>query len=81
LRIQLLATGDFLSVINAAVLYDNAKRWSLTALPIELAKPPPWSVIRLKNRILSPAAQLFIQHLREVAKSVVAADPGRNLQL
>lgn len=70
LRLQLLATGRFISVLADSVLRENAKQWSLKALPIDLAAlPPPWSIVRLKNRTLSPVAQLFIEHLREVAKS------------
>ncbi len=71
LRNQLLATGRFLSVLTNSVLRNNAKRWSLKALPIDLrVKPPPFAIVRLKNRTLSPAAQLFIEHLRAVVKSM-----------
>jgi DNA-binding transcriptional LysR family regulator len=70
LRIQLLATGGFVSVLPDSVLQGNAERWSLRALPIDLrAKPPAWSMIKLKNRTVGPVVQLFIDHLREVAKT------------
>ena len=80
LRIQLLATGRFVSVLADSVLQGNAERWSLKALPIDLrAKPPPWSIVKLKHRTVSPVVQLFIDHLREVtgSKSVIAPDSKR----
>jgi len=67
---KLLATGRFLSVLATSLLQTNAKQWKIKALPIELPKPPPVAVFTLKNRTLSPAAQLFIEQLRAVAKSM-----------
>ena len=73
LRNHLLATGRFLSVLPDSVLRHNAKQWSLKALPIDLRiKPRPIAVVTLKNRTLSPVVQLFIEHLRAVAKSMLA---------
>jgi DNA-binding transcriptional LysR family regulator len=70
LRIQLLATGGFVSVLPDSILQGNAERWSLKALPIDLrVQPPAWSIIRLKNRTVGPVVQLFIDHLREVANT------------
>jgi hypothetical protein len=38
-------------------------------LPVELPTAPvPVGIIILRNRSLSPTAQLFIEHAREVAK-------------
>ena len=70
LRHKLLATGRFLSVLATSLLQTNAKQWKIKALPIELPKPPPVAVFTLKNRTLSPVAQLFIEQLRAVAKSM-----------
>jgi DNA-binding transcriptional LysR family regulator len=71
LRIQLLATGHFLSVLPDSVLRGNAKRWSLKALPIDLpVEPPPWSIVKLKNRTVSPVVQIFIDHLVKVAEAL-----------
>jgi DNA-binding transcriptional LysR family regulator len=73
LRNQLLATGRFLSVLANSVLRINAEQWSLKVLPIDLRlKPPPVSVITLKNRTISPVVQLFIEQLRAVAKNLSA---------
>jgi len=68
-RINLLATGRFLSVRPGSTLRFQGNAPLLTALPIEL--PPnqePVAIITLKNRTLSPVARLFIEHTREVAK-------------
>jgi DNA-binding transcriptional LysR family regulator len=73
LRIRLLATGRFVSVLADSVFHENAKRWSLTALPIDLAaKPPPWSIVKLKNRTVSPVVDIFIDLLRNVTASTSA---------
>ena len=70
MRNHLLATGRFLTVLPASVLQYNAKQWALRALPIKLrTKPRPIAIIMLKNRSVSPAAQLFIEHLRLTAKN------------
>jgi len=71
LRIHLLATGHFLSVLPASTLRGLAGQLSFKVLPIDLqVKSPPVSLVRLKNRTLSPVVQLFVEHLRAVAKSV-----------
>ena len=70
MRNHLLATGRFLTVLPASALQYNAKQWALRALPIKLGtKPRPIAIIMLKNRSVSPAAQLFIEHLRVTAKN------------
>jgi DNA-binding transcriptional LysR family regulator len=74
LRLHLLATGRFLTILHGSVLRFNAKPWSLKALPIDLLiRPMPIAIFTLKNRSLSPVVQLFIEHAREVAKSMPAA--------
>jgi DNA-binding transcriptional LysR family regulator len=41
----------------------------LKVLPVELSLDRmPVGIVTLKNRTLSPAAQLFIEHTREVAE-------------
>jgi DNA-binding transcriptional LysR family regulator len=71
LRNYLLATGRFLTVLPNSVLHYNAKQWSLKALPIDLGtKPPSIAVLTLKDRTLSPVAQLFIEHVREAAQPI-----------
>ena len=70
MRNHLLATGRFLTVLPESVLQYNAKQWALRALPIKLrTKPQPIAVISLKNRTISPAVRLFIEHLGTVTKA------------
>ena len=70
MRNHLLATGRFLTVLPDSVLRYNARQWALRALPIKLrTKPRPIAIITLKNRTISPVVQLFIDHLRMVAKN------------
>jgi DNA-binding transcriptional LysR family regulator len=70
LRHKLVATGRYLSVLATSLLKTNAKDWKIKALPIALSKPPPVAVFTLKNRTVNPVAQLFIEQLRAVAKSM-----------
>jgi len=73
LRIHLLATGRFLTVLPQSVLRSVAKQMEFKVLPIDMrVKSPPIVTIRLKNRTVSPVVQHFIEHLRAVGKSVSA---------
>ncbi len=68
-RMRLLATGRFLSIFPASVLRFSAGHPEIKVLHVE---PPlarvPTGIVTLKNRTLSPVAQLFTEHAREVAK-------------
>jgi DNA-binding transcriptional LysR family regulator len=74
LRNGLLATGNFLTVVPGSVMRFGAERTLLKILPVEL---PNWklpvAILTLKNRILSPAAELFIETARAVAKPLAKA--------
>jgi DNA-binding transcriptional LysR family regulator len=53
------------------VLKFNADRWALKGLNTSLfLQPMPIAMFTLKNRTLSPVVQLFIDHLRELARSL-----------
>jgi DNA-binding transcriptional LysR family regulator len=68
-RISLLATGRFLTIFATSVLRFPTRRSELKVLPIELPLArEPIGIVTVKNRTLSPVAQLFIEHAREVAK-------------
>jgi DNA-binding transcriptional LysR family regulator len=72
MRLMLLAGGQMLTIVPAVMLKLGAKHWSVKALPIELpANRRPVSLVTLKNRALSPVAQLFIEHARSIAKTMV----------
>lgn len=78
-RLHLLATGRFLTVIAGCVLRHNADRWSLKALPVDFGiHRLPIAIVTLKNRTLSPAVQLFIQHARSVAGSMIPPTARRS---
>jgi DNA-binding transcriptional LysR family regulator len=69
-RMQLLATGRFLTIMLGSVLRQNAKRWSLKALPVDIGMSRvPIALFTLKNRTLSPVVEVFIQHMRRVARA------------
>jgi DNA-binding transcriptional LysR family regulator len=74
LRNSLLATGRFLSIVQAsAVKYGSGG--AIKVLPIDLSTTRrPIGLITLKNRTLSPIAKLFIEAARDVAKSAVARE-------
>ena len=68
-RSALLATGRFLTIVPDSVLQFPANNPALKRLPVELPTTRrPVGIITLKNRTLSPVAQLFIDCAREVAQ-------------
>jgi DNA-binding transcriptional LysR family regulator len=70
-RMSLLETGRFLTIVPSSVLPFFTKRWDIKVLPVELPMTRvPNGIVTLKNRALSPAAQLFIDTAREIAKSL-----------
>jgi DNA-binding transcriptional LysR family regulator len=70
-RVKLLTTGRFLSIFTASALRFSDERPKLKVLPVELPVVRlPVGVVTLKNRTLSPVAQLFASTARDVAKTV-----------
>ena len=68
-RLSLLATGRFLTILPASALRFPTRRSEIKVLPVELpGARVPNEIVTLKNRTLSPVAQLFIDCAREVAK-------------
>lgn len=71
LRMQLLASGRFISILHKSVVHYNAERWSLKELPVDLGvAPAPVAIFRLKNRTLSPVVQLFVEQARAVSETL-----------
>jgi DNA-binding transcriptional LysR family regulator len=69
-RLSLLATGRFLSIFPTSSLRFPTRRPELKVLPVELPMARiPNGIITLKDRALSPVAQLFIEHTRDVART------------
>jgi DNA-binding transcriptional LysR family regulator len=66
---NLVAKGHFLGVLGTVNLHFNPARDSLKILPVEFPAPlASLSVVTLKGRTLSPAAQLFIDCIRDTTK-------------
>jgi DNA-binding transcriptional LysR family regulator len=69
LRMSFLATGRFLTIFPPSVIRFLTTHLGLKVLPVELPTARvSVGIVTLKNRTLSPVAQLFIEHAREVAK-------------
>jgi DNA-binding transcriptional LysR family regulator len=67
-RSALLATGRFLSMVPRVVLPFSANNQTFKSLPIALPTTrKPLAVVTLKNRTLSPVAQLFTDRARKIA--------------
>jgi DNA-binding transcriptional LysR family regulator len=72
-RMSLLATGRFVTILPASALKFPATRPEIKALNVQLPNArAPSGIVTLKARELSPAAQLFVECAREFAKA-----PGR----
>ncbi len=69
LLFQLLESGRFVGHFGDGLLHFYAGRFALKKLPIDLPIAPfAVAIVSLKNRTVSPVAQLFIDCAREVAK-------------
>jgi DNA-binding transcriptional LysR family regulator len=63
----LMATGRYLGLVPGSMLHF-AKRHGLAVVPVEARlQPGPAGIVTLKNRMLSPVAQLFIDTARQLA--------------
>jgi DNA-binding transcriptional LysR family regulator len=66
---ELLARSRFLTLFPRSLLKFGAKPMPIKALPIKLpAQLAPVGIVTLKNRTISPVAQLFIECTRQVAR-------------
>jgi DNA-binding transcriptional LysR family regulator len=71
LLFQLLESGRLVGHFGDGLLHFYTSRFALRKLPTELpARPFDVAVVTLKNRTISPAAELFIDSAREVAASL-----------
>jgi len=70
LRLNLIETGMFLTVIPNFTVPDSIRRYPLKVLPVDLPDCHwPFGVVTLKNRTLTPVAQRFLEHLRAFVRS------------
>jgi DNA-binding transcriptional LysR family regulator len=69
-RMSLLASGRFVTILPGFALKFPAMRSDIRALPVHLPMArAPNGIVTLKTRALSPAAQLFIDCARDVARN------------
>jgi len=71
LRMQLLATERYLTVLTDSTVRYSAKRWSLKMLPVSLGPRLPVVIVTLKDRTLTPSVELFIKHVRAISKTLI----------
>ena len=68
-RVSLLATNRYLTILPESTLWFPVTHPRIKMVPVELPlRPMPIGIITMKNRTLSPAAQLFIDAARGMAK-------------
>jgi DNA-binding transcriptional LysR family regulator len=78
LLFRLLESGRFVGHFGDRLLNFYAERFALKRLPIELPiEPFSVAIVTLKNRTISPVAQLFIDHAREVAATLAKRQSTR----
>ena len=70
-RNALLTGGRFLTLVPVSILKLSGASQEIRALPVDIPSVGrPIGILTLKNRTLSPVAQLFISCAREVANSI-----------
>jgi DNA-binding transcriptional LysR family regulator len=74
LRMSLVARGPFVTAVPSSLLRFNAAKLGLKILPVDLQiHGYPVAILTLKNRLLSPLAGFFMEHLRNVAASIASS--------
>ena len=77
LRNHLLATGRYVSILPRSMLLFGLRQPRVKILPVTLPGiDGPFELVTLKNRMLSPAADLFIKGAREMARSIAGSAQG-----
>ena len=71
LTVSLIASGRFVGVLPNSVAQFNKERTGLRLLPIELGSARfAFGIITVKDRTLSPLAELFINCAKDVASAI-----------
>jgi DNA-binding transcriptional LysR family regulator len=69
LRLRLAATGRFLAIVPASIMKFSGMPASIKMLPVDLPTTRRQiGIITLRNRTLTPLAQVFIECAREIAQ-------------
>ena len=70
-NVYLLRAGRHISVMPSSLMHLRGREFGLKALPIVLPhRPSTVAILTLKNRTLSPVANLFMDAARELARSL-----------
>jgi len=69
LRLHLLATGRYVTIMHESVARYNAAQRSIKVLNIDLNLPTPIAIFTLKHRTQSPVVHRFVECMRAVAKA------------
>jgi DNA-binding transcriptional LysR family regulator len=68
LRVALVESGQFITVMPRALLHFNAMRYALKILPVELHRwKTPNMILTLRDRPLNPVTEKFIDVIREMS--------------
>lgn len=71
LAAALVANGPYLANFPASLVRFGGSQLQIKVLPIKVPVPAsPVAIVTLRRRTISPVVQLFIDHAREVAKSL-----------
>ncbi|WP_407152201.1 LysR family transcriptional regulator [Bradyrhizobium sp. ORS 86] len=76
---RLAATGHFVALLPSSVVWFGGRDLALKMLPVKLPRISAVSaaIVTLKDRTLSPAAEIFIDCVRGVARSVAGEPCGQ----
>jgi DNA-binding transcriptional LysR family regulator len=78
LRNRLLATGRFLTMLPGYSVKFRDRHPPLKALPVDLPNSrAAVAIVTLRNRTLSPVAQLFIETMRVITKQLKLVGPTK----
>jgi DNA-binding transcriptional LysR family regulator len=71
----LLPAGRHVTILPESILRFGTRRGDIKPLPVSFpARPRPIAIVTLKNRTLSPGANLFIEAARQVTRSLATAN-------
>jgi DNA-binding transcriptional LysR family regulator len=76
LRLQLLATGGYVTVMTEYSYRHGADRWGLHALPLECSQRLPVVIQRLKHRLPTPVVERFLRSARTIILGSSRVDEG-----
>ena len=70
----LVGNGPYLANLPGSLVHFGGNHLQVKVLPVKVpVSPSPVGIITLKRRTINPVAQLFIDHAREVAKTLAVS--------